>query len=891
MTKQRLLLLDGHSVAFRAFFALPAENFQTDTGQYTNAIFGFTSMLVRMLEEIQPDFVAVAFDVSRTSFRTRKYKDYKAGRAKTPEEFKNQIPLIKEVLDAIGVRWFEKEDYEADDIVATLARMGRENGLQVLISSGDRDAFQLITDSVTVLYPGKSMSDLRRMTPEAVEEKYGLPPQRYPHLAALVGESADHLPGVPGVGPKTAAGWINKYDGLEGVLANADKIGGKRGQALREHVEDVRRNRELNQLVDDLDLHIELSELKLSPANTEEIARLFDSLEFNRLRLRVLEAINASGGSAAREAEVVAPTQMQISTPSELKGGVGAWLAELNEREPVGIAVRGSMRPGMGEAEEISLYQSGRALYLEPVDLNEEDARALAQWLESPTAPLVASDGKALAHALKGAGFALGRLASDVQLAAYLCKPDSRSYETSLLVDLYLNREGAETTSGQGTLPLPGQGDTLAKVARDIADLHLPLKGQLEQRNARELMEQMELPVQRLLAQMEDAGIAVDKGELSTQYESLSAEVEQLANDAYTAIGHEVNLSSPKQLQVVLFDELKMPKTRKTKTGYTTNAEALAELFAKTQHPFLEALLAHRDRIKLRQTVEGLRKAIQDDGRIHTTFQQTVAATGRLSSTDPNLQNVPAHTQMGMAIRGAFVPGEEYDSLLTADYSQIEMRLMAHMSGDEALLEAFAEGEDIHATMAAMVFGVSQDAVTHSQRSQVKATSYGLAYGLSAYGLSRQLGIPVPEATKLRDRYFERFGGIHDYLESLVRAARKDGYTQTIMGRRRYLPDLTSSNRQRREMAERAALNAPIQGSAADIIKLAMLKVHTALAAEKLCSRVLLQVHDELVVEVAAGEGDTVAELIRQAMADPIKLDVALEVSEGRGKNWRDAAH
>lgn len=888
MSKQRLLLLDGHSVAFRAFFALPAENFQTATGQHTNAIYGFTSMLVRMLQEEQPDYVAVAFDVSRRSFRTRVYEDYKAGRAETPSEFKNQIPLIKEVLEAIGIRWFEKEDYEADDIIATFARMGREDGLEVLISSGDRDAFQLITDQVTVLYPGKSMSDLRRMTPAAVEEKYGLPPERYPHLAALVGESADHLPGVPGVGPKTAAGWINKYDGLEGVLENADKIGGKRGQALREHVADVRRNRQLNRLVDDLDLGVGISDLKMAPADAKEITRLFDTLEFNRLRLKVLDAI----GEGAEVEEAKPLSELEIVLSSDLQGGIKEWLTNLSPDIPVGIAVTGIRQPGRGEVDKLALCQGEKAVQVDIADLSEAEFAVLRDWFEHPTVPLVASDGKGLAHALKGSGIKLGSLSSDVQLAAYLCKPDARSYETALLASLYLKREIEAAPRQEGLLQIPGEiDDALAEEARTIGDLFAPLNDQLRSRDAVDLMNDLELPIQRLLGQMEDVGIAMDLDELATQYDSLSAEVDQLAEDAFAAIGHKVNLSSPKQLQVVLFDELDMPKTRKTKTGYTTNAEALAELFAKTHHPFLEALLAHRDRIKLRQTVEGLRKAVQEDGRIHTTFQQTVAATGRLSSTEPNLQNVPARTPMGMAIRGAFIPGTGYESLLTADYSQIEMRLMAHMSGDAALLEAFAEGEDIHRTMAAMVFGTAAEDVTPAQRSQVKATSYGLAYGLSAYGLSRQLGIDVPAASALRDRYFERFGGIHEYLESLVRAARKDGYTQTILGRRRYLPDLTLSNRQRREMAERAALNAPIQGSAADIIKLAMLKVHEALEQQSLRSRVLLQVHDELVVEVFPGEGEKVAELIRQAMAEPIKLDVALEVSEGRGPTWRDAAH
>lgn len=874
MSNKRLLLIDGHSLAFRAFYALPPDNFKTATGQHTNAIFGFLSMLARMVEDEAPTAIAVAFDVSRYSFRTREYADYKGGRKETPEEFKDQVPLIKEALDALRIKWFEKEDYEADDIVASFARAGEVAGYEVIISSGDRDTFQLVNEHVTVLYPGKSTADMRRMTPETVLARTGVSPARYPEVAALVGEKADNLPGVPGVGDKTAAQWLNKYDGLDNLLRNADQIGGKRGAALRESIETVKLNRKLNALVTDLPLP-PVDSLGAGCANATELNHLFDALEISRLRTRLLDAM--------AEKPVVVVKNPTVKGEFAENVDVQGWLANLDPNIPVGLVVEGDTRP-LGSVDRVVLAQNNSALVWHVGNT--------AAW-DALTSFLAKSGGKMYANDVKGAAHALGvtRLpVKDVQLAAYLCNADQRSYDTPTLAAQYLGRTLSEPEE-TGMLDMLQDVPThLCEQAQAIADLAEPLWTELENKAAVPLVD-LETRVQKVLTELENTGIAMDRDELQTQARALQKDVKTLEESAYAAIGHSVNLSSPKQLQTVLFEELKMPPTRKTKTGYTTNAAALAELFAKTEHPFLEALLAHRDRIKLLQTVIGLQKAVRADGRIHTTFQQTVAATGRLSSTEPNLQNVPARTDLGRAIRGAFVGGDGYDLILTADYSQIEMRLMAHMSGDKEIITAFGEGEDLHKTMAAMVFEVDPEDVTNDLRSKIKATSYGLAYGLSEYGLSKQLKISVKDAAKLREQYFDRFGGIQKYLDSLVKQARKDGYTETILGRRRYLPDLNSENRQRREMAERAALNAPIQGSAADVIKLAMLAVDKELKSMQMTSRMLLQVHDELVFETTAAECEQLTALVRRAMAKPLELSVPLDVSVGVGKNWRMAAH
>jgi len=898
-----VLIIDGHSMAFRAFYALPPDNFVTATGQHTNAVYGFVSMLTRLLETERPTHIAVAFDVSRHSFRTEEYPEYKGTRDATPEEFKGQVELIREVLDAMGIVSLSREGFEADDILATLAYRAGHEGSTVLVVSGDRDSFQTVTDNVTVLYPGTGPGDLRRMTPEAVEAKYGVPPHRYPEIAAIVGETSDNLPGVPGVGPKTAAQWINKFDGLDNLLARAEEIGGKRGAALREHMDDVVRNRRLNHLLTDMDLEVGPADLARRPTDVAAIDRLFDSLEFGRLRSKVREVSGIGMGESPIDEAVEAPApqaQIEVSL-ADAACDIAAWA---RAHDTIALLVEGDLRPTRGEVSRLVLAGPAHALVVDPAELSPAQEEALSQVLAQASS-LIVHDAKGTSHALAGRGWSLGQVCFDTMLAAYLAHPDQRSHKLddvlSRLLGVTIEEEAADSDAlfdlgeiGAGPSAAQVRAGRLAAALHPLTD---KLRRALDESGETALLADMEMPLARLLAQMETVGIAADTRVLDELSAELGADVEAARDGAWASAGREVNLSSPKQLQEILFDHFGLPKTKKTKTGYTTNADALADLWAKTEasggagHDFLGFLLTHRDRIKLKQMVDSLSATVATDGRIHTTFSQVAAATGRLASSDPNLQNIPARSADGMRIRGAFVPGVGFESLMSADYSQIEMRLMAHLSGDEALIEAFNSGEDLHRTMASMVFGTPVAEVSSEERSRIKATSYGLAYGLSSYGLAAQLGIPVPEAAALRDRYFERFGKVRDYLEGLVAQARADGYTQTMFGRRRYLPDLRSSNRQRREMAERAALNAPIQGSAADIVKIAMMNVADALSEAGLASRLLVQIHDELLLEVAPGEESAVEALVRDKMASPVTLSVPLDVAVGIGASWQLAAH
>jgi len=891
--RPRLLLLDGHSLAYRAFFALPVENFSTTTGQHTNAVYGFTSMLINVLRDEQPTHVAVAFDVSRQGFRMDEYPEYKAKRNKSPDEFKSQLPLIEEVLDALRISFLKKEGYEADDIIATLVTQALAEDLDVLILTGDRDSLQLVTDHSTVLYPMRGVSDLARMTPEAVETKYGVPPHRYPELAALVGEDSDNLPGVPGVGPKTAAKWITQYDGLDNVITHADEIKGKAGDNLRAHLGDVMRNRRLNALVRDLELEQHPRELAVRPWDRQEVHTLFDSLEFRVLRDRLFETLQSE--------EEIDDSGFEMAGSRLGAGEVAGWLAAhaRDTSTRTGVAIQGAWRAGSGEVWSVALAaQDGTAAWFDAAEVTPEDDAAVAAWVADPTAHKVLHDAKGPMLALSARGWPLDGLVSDTALAAYLVRPDQRSYDLADLTLRYLKRELKQEVADSGQLTLDslegadtGAAETAMLHARAVLDLAEALDAAIEQHGGAQLLADIELPLVHLLAQLERTGIAVDVDHLESLESHFAGEVKKAADEAFGVIGKEINLGSPKQLQVVLFDELDMPKTKRTKTGYTTDADALQQLYVKTEHPFLLALLRHRDVSRLRQTIEGLLKTVASDGRIHTTFNQLIAATGRLSSTDPNLQNIPIRTEEGRRIREGFVVGAGYDCLLTADYSQIEMRIMAHLSEDALLIEAFRSGQDFHSITAARVFDVPADAVTVEMRAKIKAMNYGLAYGLSAFGLSQQLRIEPAEARGLMDEYFQTFGGVRDYLAGVVDEARRSGFTETIWGRRRYLPDLTSDNRQRREMAERMALNAPIQGSAADLIKVAMLNVDRAIAEAGLQSRMLLQVHDELVFEVAPGEQEALDALVRAQMGGAADLAVPLDVSIGTGRSWHEAAH
>ncbi len=891
---KRLLLLDGHSLAYRAFFALPVENFSTTTGQHTNAVFGFTSMLINVLRDEQPTHIGVAFDKSRQTFRLEQYSEYKAKRNKTPDEFSSQLPLIDEVLDALKIKHLRKEGYEADDIIATLVtRALADEDFEVLILSGDRDAFQLVTDRSTVLYPMRGVSELARMTPDAVEARYGVSPARYPDLAAIVGETSDNLPGVPGVGPGFAARWLKEYDGLDNVITHADKITGKKGEALREHLSDVIRNRQLNELVRDLDLELAPEDLQAESWDRQLVHTLFDSLEFRVLRERLLESWDV-------QHEEIDESGFELAGARLGQDQVADWLAEHTAEGRTGVTVQGRWGSGTGEVWSIAFAAAdGTGAFVDAGEVSPEDDAALTTWFDDPAREKVLHDAKGPMLALAARGWPLRGLVSDTALAAYLARPDQRSYDLADLTLRYLKRELKQGATDDGQLTFDALDDSASTDAADTAMLHAravvdladALDNEIEERGGKQLLADVELPLIDLLALLEQTGIAVDIDHLQSLEAHFAGEVKRAAEDAFSVIGKEINLGSPKQLQTVLFDELGMPKTKRTKTGYTTDADALQSLYEKTEHPFLLALLRHRDVSRLRQTLEGLLKTVATDGRIHTTFNQLIAATGRLSSTEPNLQNIPIRTEEGRRIREGFVVGDGYECLMTADYSQIEMRIMADLSEDAGLIEAFNSGRDFHSITASRVFDVPADDVTPGQRAKIKAMNYGLAYGLSAFGLGGQLRIDPSEARVLMDEYFETFGGVRDYLASVVDEARRTGYTETILGRRRYLPDLTSDNRQRREMAERMALNAPIQGSAADVIKVAMLRVHDATVAAGLRSRMLLQVHDELVFEVFPGEREEFEALVRAQMGGAASLKVPLDVSIGTGRSWHEAAH
>ena len=860
---KRLLLIDGHSMAYRAFHALPAENFMTASGQHTNAIYGFATMLLSLLSTEKPTHVAVAFDVSRKTFRSEIFPEYKATRSKTPDEFRSQMSYLHELVSAFGISQFEVEGFEADDILATIAKRAESEGAEVFICTGDRDSFQLVNNSTTVLYPKRGVSELSRMTPDAVFEKYGMTPTQYPDFAALRGDPSDNLPSVPGVGEKTAAKWIVEYGSLKDLLANVDKLGGKVGQSLRDSINDVIRNRELTQLVSDVPLDLDIDSLAWSGAIEEKTNPLFELLEFRTLKDRIKPILNSPTSTSSQEPE------LQLFATAIEGVVLSAKEADIKIRNHSGdIALAFHI-----EEEKIHRY----AVALSPDDVFLVHSSSMGDWITDSTVGKIAHDAKALAriNGMKGLIF-------DTAIAAYLVNPGVRSPELKDLLERW----------GDGSkINFSDPEQEILSSARSLFILKDALERELKDRGLLDLFTNLELPISQLLAQMEAVGVAVDKSALDTLAIFFEKEVEKETKAAHDAVGHEFNVASPKQLQVVLFEELKLPKTKKIKTGFTTDAEALDWLLEKSGHPLLRSLLRIRETKKLGTTVEGLIAEIAIDGRIHTHFQQTVAATGRLSSTGPNLQNIPVRSEEGRTIRECFIAGKGYVALLTADYSQIEMRIMAHLSNDEHLLAAFESGEDLHATIAAEIFGVKRTDVDPEMRRQIKAMSYGLAYGLSSYGLAAQLDITPPAAQELMDKYFQRFGGIRDYLTTVVDQARKVGYTETVMGRRRYLPDLMHDNRQRREVAERMALNAPIQGSAADIIKLAMLKVQNAIEKEKLKSRLLLQIHDELILEVVTGEEEVLSTLVRREMGNAYPLRAPLDVSGGIGQTWNQAGH
>lgn len=885
--KPTLLIIDGHSLAFRAFYALPVDSFVNREGQHTNAIHGFIAMLINLLSQQRPTHIAVAFDISRYSFRTREYPEYKGTRGETPSEFVGQIPLLEEALHAMNITTIAKEDYEADDILATLSAQGAEQGYRVLIVSGDRDTIQLVNDDVTLLYPNvRGVSELKVYDPAAVRERYGIEPHQYPEIAALVGETSDNLIGIDKVGEKTAVKWVQQYGTVENLLAHADEIKGVVGQNLRDQQENALRNRRLNKLLTDVDLPVGPADLERRPLNENAVRDIFAKLQFKTLLDRLLKTAaeegqldGASGASAAIETGAIAIPPVRTMVDEELAN----WLAKASAD---GNAVGVQVELGPAGITGFGLAAEDDTVYV-PWAAGRKDYDALEEWFAS-SAPKYFFRAKPQFKAMSRAGLIVDGLAFDTSIASWLVRPGAAAQSLAEQVYEVLG----ETLPVSDPNQLVALTDAVSPATeawymRRVAEAQMIALDE----GTRAVLDDIELPLVAVLAEMELTGVSIDSEVLARLRGELTDKANDYAARAYAEIGREVNLGSPKQLQQVLFDDLQMPKTRSTKTGYSTDAASLADLQEKNPHPFLGLLLQHRDATKLKQIVETLERAVEPDGRIHTTYDQTGTSTGRISSNDPNLQNIPVRTEEGREIRSAIRSGEGFETLLTADYSQIEMRIMAHLSEDPGLIEAFNAGEDLHRFVGARIFGVTPEEVTSTMRSKVKAMSYGLAYGLSAFGLSKQLRIETSEARQLMTDYFERFGNVRDYLRNVVEQARVDGYTETIFGRRRPFADLTSTNRVLRENAERAALNAPIQGSAADVMKIAMLGIAGDLIDQKLESRMLLQVHDELIFEVASGEWDALEGIVRNRMAHAADLRVPLDVQVGRGPNWDAAAH
>lgn len=946
-TNETLLVVDGHSLAFRAFFALPVDNFSTSSGQATNAVWGFATMLAQVIDAEKPDHLGVAFDVKGGTFRNEMLPQYKGTREAAPEELLTQLPLIQRMLTALGVTYIEKPGFEGDDVIATLATMGDKAGYHTLVLSGDRDAFQLVDDNVTVLYPGHHFKDLKHMTPQSIIDKYKVTPAQYPDLAALRGETADNIPGVPGVGDGFAAKWINQFGSLDGICEHADEIGGKKGESLRANIDQVKLNRKVNALVRDVDLGVDIEDLTFGTVDVAQIDALFKELEFGpRTKSRVLKTFNtgakASNTSGAGEStnneqneqdssldlnlpeptSITAPEQfdewvkahrVEVKVPGEIADFTVSDYGDGSQRhaicgDAVGhawtVAAWGDERPGRATAQAIAVATATSAAIVS-LPITDTLRAQLAQFLKSEHSRTIVHGYKELLHLLGAVDLDLDLPMFDTKLAGYLAQPDFHADSLKQAAEHFLDIHFTETEQpSQGTLDFDDdqvEEDPNELRLRDLAiirSLAVTLGPIIDEREQCWLMRAIELPVSRVLHGMEHTGAKVDSVRLVSMRDQFAAEARQAQEMAWEYAGIEINLQSPKQLQKVLFEDMGLKPTKRTKSGsYTTNAAALQDLYVKSvdnerANGFLGALLRHREINKLKQIVQTLIDATNtSDERIHTTFEQTVAATGRLSSVDPNLQNIPNRNAAGREIRGVFVPGEGYEALMSCDYSQVELRIMADLSDDEALIEAFRSGADFHKYVASMVYKLPVDQITGDQRSHVKAMSYGLAYGLSTYGLAQQLKIAPREAEALKNRYFDTFGKVHDYLESLVDNAREKGYTETIFGRRRYFPALHSTNRVAREAAERAALNAPIQGSAADIMKIAMIRAEQTLAEAHVKSRIILQIHDELVVEIAPGEGDQVTELVRNAMEHAVDLAVPLDVSCGIGSDWQLAAH
>lgn len=878
----KLILIDGNSIANRAFYALPL--LTNSSGLHTNAVYGFTTMLLKLIEEQQPTHFMVAFDAGKVTFRHKDYKEYKGGRAKTPPELSEQFPLLKELLQAFGIAQFELEGYEADDIIGTLTRQADEQGINVLVVTGDKDMLQLASPQVTIALTRKGISEVELYDPAAIEEKYGLNPLQIIDLKGLMGDSSDNIPGIPGVGEKTALKLLHQYGSVEEVLAHADELKGKMQEKVKTHAEDARMSKELATIFREVPMELTLDEMAYSGSEGQALASMFQKLEFKSLLDKMDFTAEEAGEEPAEELEC-----QWVDTSA-----AAAFADKLKTVNAIYVEVIGD-NPHYAEVVGISFYDGETANYA-PLDviLSEEGAPIRA-WLSDPSKKVASYDVHRADVALSWQGIELRGCSFDVQLAGYLLDPTEASHTLAAIASKFSvgGLKEDEAVYGKGAkFKLPDSEtlkNHLGRKAEVIARVTPVLEKALEDSEMAKLFHELELPLSAVLAGMEKQGILVHSEELRTLGVELNERIQDLMKTIYDLAGGEFNINSPKQLGEVLFDKLQLPVIKKTKTGYSTDAEVLEKLASR--HEIVQHLLNYRQLAKLQSTyIEGLLKEVNEQtGKIHTYYKQTIAATGRLSSQYPNLQNIPIRLEEGRKIRKVFVPSESGWSILAADYSQIELRVLAHISQDEKLMEAFHHNMDIHTKTAMDVFGVAEEDVDSNMRRSAKAVNFGIVYGISDYGLSQNLDITRAEAARFIEQYFSVFQGVRRYMEEIVMKARKDGFVTTLLQRRRYLPEINASNYNLRSFAERTAMNTPIQGTAADIIKLAMVQIADRLKREKLASRMLLQVHDELVFEVPDNELETMKQLVPEMMEKAINLDVPLRADVSCGRNWYEA--
>jgi DNA polymerase I len=893
-----LILIDGNSLTYRAFFALPTD-LSTASGQVTNAVFGFTSMLINLMRDHGHRRMAVAFDRPEPTFRHEQVETYKANRQAAPDILRQQIGLVRQVVETLGIRVLELPGYEADDIIATLATQGRDAGLDVIVVTGDRDVYQLVEDPhVKVLYNRRGVSDYVLYDESGIEERTGVPPAMYLQYAALRGDTSDNLPGVPGVGEKTAAKLVTTYGGIDGIFEHLDEQTPKLRTSLSEHEGQVRQNAELMKLICDAPVGVTVDELDRRPPDVDEVRHLFDFLEFHSLGERLTEALGEDLGVGRPPAEVLEADVTVISSPAD----ASALLVRLRESAagaPLALAAAWEGSEGRTPLEGLAIVtdSAAGAVAWIPIGLLVDDAvrvelaRLVAQPGEGGR-PVAAHQAKAIMRSLLDVGVDVRCLAIDTAIAAYLLDPAESRY----LLDEVLRRYAAAELPADGSAPegqLDLDGSTVSAAQRTgryalaVDRLIEPLTQALDHQALRALNDEIEVPLVRVLAHMEHAGVGVDAEELQGLRDRLNAEVDDLRQRVYDEAGTEFNVNSTPQLREILFDKLGLTPQKRTKTGFSTDASSLEKLAG--QHPIVEHLLAYREVEKLRSTYgDGLLAEVAADGRIHATFNQTVARTGRLSSDQPNLHNIPVRSEIGREFRKAFVPAPGCE-LLVADYNQIELRCIAHLAQDPGLIESFRSGRDIHTETASRIFGVEPGAVTIDQRSKAKMVSYGLAYGMEAYGLGQRLNIPTEEAALILAAYFEAFPSVKEYMERTVAEARERGYTETLFGRRRQIPELSSPNYRIRQAGERQAMNAGIQGLAADIFKVALVRLTAALEDSQMDSQLILQVHDEVLLDVPPAEHDRAAKVVVDTMTGAVDLSVPLEVNLAFGPSWADA--